>query len=272
MFGWGTKQETEIHVTESFIKRRYPDYYSENIIRTRPNSCYRLVQMPAEIKQDGACISLESVNRISKLPMVESTLQTSKHIYDKVKDFNNLTNWTMSTAENTVHKAMEVGKPYATPVLQSLDGPIKKVDGIICSGLDYVEAKVPAVKLPPGELYTSTKDYIANNPTVVTACSVVKPAVDTAKSYVATAGSTVNVTVQGAKTMVEPVFDSAKKAVEPALESARNIVEPYVESSKEKAAAIRDFGAQKIDEYLYTSTPGKEADPTGECTELQKAE
>lgn len=58
----------------------------------------------------------------------------------------------MSTAENTVHKAMEVGKPYATPVLQSLDGPIKKVDGIICSGLDYVEAKVPAVKLPPGEV------------------------------------------------------------------------------------------------------------------------
>lgn len=65
--------------------------------------------------------------------------------------------------------------------------------------------------------------------------------------------------------MVEPVFDSAKKAVEPALESARNIVEPYVESSKEKAAAIRDFGAQKIDEYLYTSTPGKEAGNNSTC-------
>jgi hypothetical protein len=209
-------------------------------------------------KESISCINMESVNRLSKLPMVESTLSTSKNIYDKVKDFNSLTNWTISTAENTVHRAVEVGKPYAAPVVHSLEGPLRKVDDMLCSGLDYVEAKVPSVKLPAGEfifqLYSSTKDYISNNPTVVSACSVVKPAVETAKSYAATAGSTAKSTVQGAKSMVEPALETAKKAVEPAIEQAKHMVEPYLESSMEKAAAIKEYGTQKIEEYLHVSS------------------
>lgn len=65
---------------------------------------------------------------------------------------NSVTNWTLTTAENAVHKVVETGKPYAAPVVKRLDGPIKTVDGYICTGLDYVESKVPAVKLPPGEV------------------------------------------------------------------------------------------------------------------------
>lgn len=61
---------------------------------------------------------------------------------------NSVTQWTCSTAESAVTKAVEVGKP----IVQGLEGPIKKVDGVLCSGLDYVESKVPAVKLPPGEV------------------------------------------------------------------------------------------------------------------------
>lgn len=69
------------------------------------------------------------------------------------KDYNSATHWTCTTAETVVNKAVEVGKPIATPIVQSLEGPIKKVDDILCSGLDYVETKVPAVKLPPTEVY-----------------------------------------------------------------------------------------------------------------------
>lgn len=58
----------------------------------------------------------------------------------------------MSTAESTVHKAVDISKPIAGPVVHKLEGPIKTVDGILCSGLDYIEAKIPAVKLPPGEV------------------------------------------------------------------------------------------------------------------------
>lgn len=63
-----------------------------------------------------------------------------------------MTQWTCSTAENVVNKAVEVGKPIAYPIVQSLETPIKKVDIVLCSGLDYVETKLPAVKLPPGEV------------------------------------------------------------------------------------------------------------------------
>lgn len=129
---------------------------------------------------------MESVNRISKLPMVESTIQTATNIYGKVKvshfsfnfikwivpyltlvqlkchictsghlflqEYNTVTNTLLSTAETTVYKAVEVGKPIMTPVIHNLEGPIKKVDSVLCTGLDYVESKVPAVKLPPNEV------------------------------------------------------------------------------------------------------------------------
>jgi hypothetical protein len=37
-------------------------------------------------------------------------------------------------------------------VLIKLQGPIGTLDGVLCVGLDYVESKVPAVKLPPNEV------------------------------------------------------------------------------------------------------------------------
>lgn len=68
------------------------------------------------------------------------------------QDYNTVTNWTLSTAENTVYKAIDISKPITTPVVAHLEGPMKKVDDILCSSLDYVEAKVPALKLPPNEV------------------------------------------------------------------------------------------------------------------------
>lgn len=73
-------------------------------------------------------------------------------MYNFFQDYNSITQWTLSTAENTMNMAVEVGRPIATPVIRNLEGPIKKVDSVLCSGLDYVENKVPAVKLPAGEV------------------------------------------------------------------------------------------------------------------------
>jgi len=47
---------------------------------------------------------------------------------------------------------VDIAKPYAAPVIKNFEGPIKKVDDVLCSGLDYVESKVPSVKLPPKEV------------------------------------------------------------------------------------------------------------------------
>ncbi|KAJ8929507.1 hypothetical protein NQ314_017800 [Rhamnusium bicolor] len=199
---------------------------------------------------------MESVNRISKLPVVESTIQTATTIYEKVKDYNSVTNWTLSTAENTVNKAVEVGKPIATPVIRNLEGPIKKVDDVLCSGLDYVESKIPAVKLPPGEIYISTKEYVNNTvaPAVQSACAYVEPAVKTARD------------------IVEPAVQSAKDVVEPVIEKARGIVEPIVQPAVETASAIKDNVIQRVDEYLHPehTHAGGETIECEDCQNISK--
>ncbi|XP_030766556.1 lipid storage droplets surface-binding protein 1-like isoform X4 [Sitophilus oryzae] len=171
-------------------------------------------ETPAPVVAEAASPTcMESVNRIAKLPAVEQTIQTVHGIYEKVKDFNSVTNWTLQTAEDTVHKAVEVGKPYATPVIEKLEGPIKKVDGVLCSGLDYVENKVPAVKLPPKEIYNTTKDYVSSH---------VSPAVETAKH------------------IAEPAVNTAKGLIEPVVENVRHKVDEYLHKNPEQPESEQD--------------------------------
>ena len=54
----------------------------------------------------------------------------------------------MRKAESTASKVANI----TTPVLIKLQGPIETLDGVLCVGLDYVERKVPAIKLPSNEV------------------------------------------------------------------------------------------------------------------------
>lgn len=72
-----------------------------------------------------------------------------------LQDSNTYINYALQTAESTVQTAVEKITPLAQPVVSHLEGPIKKVDSVLCTGLDYVETKVPCVKLPPGQVTTS---------------------------------------------------------------------------------------------------------------------
>ncbi|XP_072393350.1 uncharacterized protein [Diabrotica undecimpunctata] len=201
---------------------------------------------------------LESVNRFSKLPVVDSTIKTATSLYEKVKDLNGLTHWTFSTAETTLCKAVDLGMPIATPVIKNFEGPIKKVDNVLCSGLDYVEEKIPAVKLPTNEIalqiYNTTKDYVNNT---------ITPAVETAKAYAEPA-------VKTAKDFVEPAYEMAKSAVEPTLERARHIVEPIVQPALDKANAIKENVMQRVDEYLHLSHQEGEVVECQECVQIRK--
>lgn len=71
------------------------------------------------------------------------------------QDSNSMINYALTTAESTVKSGVEKITPLAQPVASRLEGSIKKVDEMLCSGLDYVENKVPCVKLPPGEVRKS---------------------------------------------------------------------------------------------------------------------
>lgn len=178
-------------------------------------------------------INIESVNRVAKLPVVEAAIHKATGLYEMAKDSNSVVNYALTTCESTVKTGMEKISPLTTPVVASLEGPIKKVDGILCSGLDYVEDKVPCVKLPPNEMYENTKNYI--NETV-------QPAVQTARN------------------IVEPTVERAKHIVEPAVETAKGIVEPMIETAKHTAVAAKDYGLEKVEELVKGKKPDATTD------------
>ena len=187
-----------------------------------------------EVNQNAPNVHMESIDRIAHLPAVEQTVQAATTIYGKVKDSHYVTHWTLSTAESTVQKAIEISKP----VVNQLEGPIKKVDDLLCTGLDYVEEKIPAVKLPPGEMYTTTKDYVNNK---------IQPAIQTARG------------------VVDPAVQVAMQVMEPAVKMA----EPIVQPAMVKACALKDYGYQKVEELLNlkpSESENKEDKPL-ECNE-----
>ncbi|XP_056640046.1 lipid storage droplets surface-binding protein 2 isoform X1 [Diorhabda sublineata] len=201
---------------------------------------------------------MESVNRVTKLPVVDTTFKTASRIYEKVKDYNGLTHWTLSTAEHTLCTAVDLGKPAATTVIKNFEGSIKKVDGALCGGLDYIESKVPAVKLPPGEIvlqvYNNTKEYVN---------STVSPAVETAMSYAEPAFKT-------AMHIVEPALGLAKAAVEPAVEKAKTMMEPYLQPALNKAQAIKDDVMHKVEEYIHLPHQEGEVVECYECQQIKR--
>ena len=115
---------------------------------------------------------MKSVERISKLPAVEQTVDMANNLYVKVKDTNSLVKTVLTTAETTgvkyffflfltlinFIKKFTMRSPFkilvkgavdiTLPVTSKLEGPIKMMDSFLCSSLDFVEDKIPAVKLP----------------------------------------------------------------------------------------------------------------------------
>ncbi|XP_021929315.1 lipid storage droplets surface-binding protein 2-like isoform X2 [Zootermopsis nevadensis] len=103
-------------------------------------------------------IRMASVVRVSKLPVIEQTSNIAVNVYKKVKKSNCVFNWSLKKAESTVSKAVK----STEPVVLRLRTPITKVDGLLCVGLDYIEAKVPGIKLPAHEMYANAKQFVTD--------------------------------------------------------------------------------------------------------------
>ncbi|XP_076651914.1 lipid storage droplets surface-binding protein 1-like [Halictus rubicundus] len=101
---------------------------------------------------------VESLSRILKLPIVEDGTQIAGIVYSKIKRSNSLMNWGLGTAE----RSFMVATTLATPAINVFNGPISAIDHLLCKGIDVVEEKVPAVHLPPSQIYSSAKDYMAS--------------------------------------------------------------------------------------------------------------
>lgn len=99
---------------------------------------------------------IESVARISSLPIVESGIHIAGNVYRKIKRSNSLMNWSLDTAE----QSLAIATATARPAIFALNGPITTIDQLLCKGIDIVEQRVPAVHLPPHLMYLNTRDYV----------------------------------------------------------------------------------------------------------------
>nr|CAD7462154.1 unnamed protein product [Timema tahoe] len=99
---------------------------------------------------------MESVSRLAHLPVVEESIKTASGFYGKVKESGRIFRWTFGTAETALAKAAELTRPLAS----SLAEQIAYLDILLCHSLDYVEDKVPSVKLSPKELLENTKKTV----------------------------------------------------------------------------------------------------------------
>lgn len=58
---------------------------------------------------------------------------------------NGLFSWSFNTAEGVFLAAVET----VQPAVKIIEGPLQRIDQILCNSLDIVEQRIPSVYLPP---------------------------------------------------------------------------------------------------------------------------
>ncbi|XP_017772331.1 PREDICTED: lipid storage droplets surface-binding protein 1-like isoform X2 [Nicrophorus vespilloides] len=101
---------------------------------------------------------LQAVQRFNNFPIVESGWFYAGTVYNRIKNSNSLFCWTFDQAENSIYNVIDT----ASPAVFLFEGPISKIDQIICKSLDIVEQKVPSIHLPPKMIYSNTKQYVSD--------------------------------------------------------------------------------------------------------------
>ncbi|KRG01954.1 lipid storage droplets surface-binding protein 1 isoform X3 [Drosophila mojavensis] len=111
-------------------------------------------------------LHMEAIDRITSIPLVESSVKRVEHIYDKVKNNNRLFSWYFETAEATISAAYET----VQPAVKLFEMPIKRLDNVMCKSLDILEQRIPLVYLPPEmaiilclKMYWNTKEYMSDH-------------------------------------------------------------------------------------------------------------
>ncbi|XP_014206526.1 lipid storage droplets surface-binding protein 1 [Copidosoma floridanum] len=107
-------------------------------------------------RHDTADLQLESVARLSRLPIVESGIHIAGNVYDKIKHSNSLMNWSLDTAE----QSLALATATALPAVIVFNGPITALDQLLCKGIEIFEQRVPAVNLSPHLMYWNTREYV----------------------------------------------------------------------------------------------------------------
>ncbi|KAH0562929.1 lipid storage droplets surface-binding protein 1 isoform X1 [Cotesia glomerata] len=101
---------------------------------------------------------MESVSRISSLPIIESSIKIANNVYHKIKRSNSLINWSLNTAEHF----FVIATASVQPAIQMLNKPIFSIDRLLCQSIDIVEERIPNICLPPELMYSNTREFMNN--------------------------------------------------------------------------------------------------------------
>ncbi|KAL5284073.1 PLIN2.2 family protein [Megaselia abdita] len=104
-------------------------------------------------------LQMQSVSRLSSIPIIESGIRQAETAYNKIKLNNRLFNWYFETAENTIFAAIE----SVQPAMKLFELPLKRVDSVLCKSLDAIEQRAPMFYLPPEMMIWNTKEYMSDH-------------------------------------------------------------------------------------------------------------
>lgn len=98
--------------------------------------------------------------RLLDLPLFAAVTSAFRNVYSVTKSSHEVVATILGHAEDGVRAGLQFTSPVTGRVADALETPLKAVDDAVCVGLDYVEEKVPSVKLPPGQIYTNFRDCV----------------------------------------------------------------------------------------------------------------
>ncbi|KAK0173123.1 hypothetical protein PV328_006366 [Microctonus aethiopoides] len=157
-----------------------------------------MIKSTSQTNQQQFKLQLESIARLSSLPIVESSFHIANNVYNKIKRSNSLMNWSLDAAE----QSLAIATSSAIPAIFILNKPILAIDHILSRGIEIVEQRVPAVHLPPQLLYWNTREFMNNK--------IVMPMLKRAGSVTQMSSQAANAavdTLDGALTVADKYID-----------------------------------------------------------------
>lgn len=111
-------------------------------------------------KDDANACEMVCMRRLLGLPVFVSVSSAFRNGYSVVRDSHESVASVFSHIEDGMRAGLDFVSPVNDKIASTLKEPLKAVDNAVCVGLDFVEEKVPSVKLPPDQIYTNVKDSI----------------------------------------------------------------------------------------------------------------
>ncbi|EFN85151.1 perilipin-1 isoform X2 [Harpegnathos saltator] len=117
----------------------------------------------ADLSTDNADVNAHNMvctRRLLDLPLFAAVTSTLRNAYAVTKGSHEAVATILGYAEDGVCAGLQFASPVTERFADALKTPLKAVDDVVCIGLDYVEEKVPSVKLPPDQIYTNVRDCV----------------------------------------------------------------------------------------------------------------